>query len=361
MTPTFSVIMPIYNVERFVSDAIDSVLAQQDEDFELLIIDDCSPDGSRAICEAYDDPRIRVLTHPVNRGLAGARNTGIRAAQGRYLAFLDSDDIWEPAKLARHREHLDSRAEVGLSFSRSAFIDASGMALEYFQMPRLTDITPGHLFCRNPVGNGSAPVIRREILAAIAFDCEVKGGGILSCYFDESLRQSEDIECWTRIALKTGTTVEGIPDPLTRYRLNEGGLSAQLERQYQSWLAIVELTRAYAPEFIAEWYPRAQAYQLRYLSRQAIRLRDGHAAWDYCRRALKAWPGLWKAEFGRTTATAGAALMLRLMPSTLYLRCEAIAQGIIGKAQKKRIARDPRPAGQASVDRSQDSQEAEAP
>lgn len=360
MTPTFSVIMPIYNVERFVAAAIDSVLAQEDGDFELLVVDDCSPDGSRAICEAYDDPRVTLITHPVNRGLAGARNTGVRAAQGRYLAFLDSDDIWEPAKLARHREHLEARPEVGLSFSRSAFIDADGEPLDYYQMPSLTDITPGLLFCRNPVGNGSAPVIRREILEAIAFDCEVKGGGVLPCYFDESLRQSEDIECWTRIALKTGTTVEGIPEPLTRYRLNEGGLSAQLERQYQSWLAIVELTRAYAPDFIEQWYPRAQAYQLRYLSRQAIRLRDGDAAWAYCRRAVKAWPGIWKAEFGRTAATAGAALMLRVMPKSLYLRCEGLAQGVIGKAQKKKIDNAPRPQS-ARPNQQQDAHEVESP
>ena len=98
--PHVSVIMPVYNVERFVAVAVQSVLDQRFADFELLIIDDVSPDRSIAICEAFDDKRIRIVRHEKNRGLAGARNSGIRHARGDLLAFLDSDDCWHPDKLA---------------------------------------------------------------------------------------------------------------------------------------------------------------------------------------------------------------------------------------------------------------------
>ncbi|MCM2130916.1 glycosyltransferase family 2 protein [Larsenimonas rhizosphaerae] len=337
MTPLFSVIMPIYNVEAFVAEAIDSVLAQTLGDFELLIIDDLGNDGSRRICEQYDDSRIRIVTHPVNRGLAGARNTGIREARGRFMAFIDSDDIWMPEKLARHLAHFEHGPDVGLSFSRSAFIDAGGHPMNYYQMPQLTNITAGYLFCRNPVGNGSAPVLRREALEGIAYRADISGEKNAVCYFDERLRRSEDIECWVRVALQTTWRIEGINQPLTLYRLNAGGLSSSLDQQYASWQSIVEHTRHYAPEFIKEWYPRAQAYQLRYLARQAIRLRDGSFALRYITRATRSWPGIWLDEPGRTLATTGAALLLGTIPKRIYLFLEKIAQGVIGHFQRKRI------------------------
>ncbi|HZV11070.1 MAG TPA: glycosyltransferase family 2 protein, partial [Novosphingobium sp.] len=95
VVPTVSVIMPVYNVEPYVAEAITSVLAQTYADFELIIVDDGGQDRSVEICQGFEDPRIRIV-HQANRGLAGARNTGILAARGRYLAFLDSDDRWLP-------------------------------------------------------------------------------------------------------------------------------------------------------------------------------------------------------------------------------------------------------------------------
>jgi glycosyltransferase involved in cell wall biosynthesis len=79
--------MPVYNVERYVGEAVQSVLAQSFADFELLIVDDGGSDGSMAICRSFDDPRIRIVSQ-ANRGLAGARNTGILAARGEFIALL---------------------------------------------------------------------------------------------------------------------------------------------------------------------------------------------------------------------------------------------------------------------------------
>ena len=102
LRPTISVIVPFYDVEAYIADCLDSVLGQTYPDFEVLVVDDGSPDGSRAVAEAYvrRDPRLRLLTRP-NGGLGAARNTGVRAARGEFLTFVDSDDLLPPDALAR--------------------------------------------------------------------------------------------------------------------------------------------------------------------------------------------------------------------------------------------------------------------
>lgn len=330
-----SVIMPIYNVEHFVGEAIQSVLNQTFKDFELLIIDDCSPDSSIDICRSFKDSRIRLISHDKNRGLAGARNTGIRHATGELLAFIDSDDRWHPNKLQRHVEHLAQRPEVGLSFSRSEFMNEQGKLLGCYQMPKLKNITADYLFARNPVGNGSAPVLRRSTLDAIAFETwyqDIKETN----YFDSSLRQSEDIECWVRIMLQTDWKIEGIPEVLTHYRLNSNSLSASILKQLGSWERMVQKTQAYAPAFVDSYGRAARAYQLRYLSRQAIRLYDGHIATQLAIQALKCdWQILAK-EPSRSSLTIVASLLLKYTPN-FYQRIEKTAISFIGLIQTLRI------------------------
>lgn len=332
--PKVSVIVPVYGVEKFVADAVESILAQSFEDFELLIIDDCSPDRSIEICESYDDPRIRIIRHEFNRGLAGARNTGVRNAQGDYLGFLDSDDLWTADKLALHVAHLDANPDVGVSFSRSAFIDEDGVETGYYQMPRLKDIDPGYYLCRNPIGNGSAPVIRREVFTQIRYQDDLHGSPE-DFYFDERFRRSEDIECWIRIAVNTDWKIEGLPQALTLYRLNAGGLSASLLKQLESWEQMIEKIRGYAPDFLRRWEDLARAYQLRYLSRQAIRLKDGSMAVKLFNRAMRSSPRILLQEPTRTILTAGAAYALWLLPRGGYQGLENLANGVIGKFQAR--------------------------
>ncbi len=336
--PTFSVVMPVYNVADFIAEAIQSVLNQSFIDFELLIVDDCSPDNSIQICRQFNDPRIRIIKHTENRGLAGARNTGIRHALGEFIAFLDSDDRWHPDKLSLHHAHLIASPQVGLSFSRSAFIEANGVATNCYQMPRLTGITPDHLFCRNPVGNGSAPVVRMSALVQIGYQAIFNGQPEIR-YFDSTLRRSEDIECWLRIALTTDWQIEGIPQVLTDYRLNAEGLSASLFKQLESWESLVSKTRHYAPAFIAQHEQHARAFQFRYLARQAIRLGDGSAAVHFLHRALGSDWRLLTHEPARTFITCVAAYLLRRLPM-LYQKIEQQGYWLIGRWQKRRINLD---------------------
>ena len=164
--PKVSIVMPAYNVSRFVAGAISSVLDQTFTDFELLIVNDGSTDDTLAICRRFTDRRIRIVDQH-NRGLAGARNSGIRESRGEFLAFIDSDDLWRADKLERHVAHLDANKTVGVSYSVSQFMSEDGERLSLYQNPKLNGVTSDDVLCRNPVGNGSAPVIRRATLKDI--------------------------------------------------------------------------------------------------------------------------------------------------------------------------------------------------
>jgi glycosyltransferase involved in cell wall biosynthesis len=319
--PTVSVVIPLYQSQRTITETLTSVLAQTLTDFEVIVVDDGSSDRGPAIVREHADRRIRLVTQ-LNRGLAGARNTGIREAKGMHVAFVDADDCWQPTKLARHVELLRRDPTIGVSFSASRFIDDEGRPLGLIQRPQRRAFTPGHIFCRNPVGNGSAPVIRRTTLDAIAFfDPKLAR----TCWFDESFRQSEDIECWTRIAATTPWQFGYIDEALTDYRVNSTGLSANTEKQLESWHRFRAKVKTYAPSLERDYGNTAEAYQLRYLARRAIKGGDGGPALDMMVRALSLAPKLLIQEPGRTLVTLAAAVALKLLPNRLYSRFEAIA------------------------------------
>jgi glycosyltransferase involved in cell wall biosynthesis len=333
-----SVILPVYQVEKYIGAAVESVLAQTYKNFELLIVDDGSLDRSVEICQQFTDPRITIIRQE-NRGLAGSRNTGIRNARGEYLAFLDGDDLWLPDKLEKHLDHLENLPGVGVSFSRSAFLDEAGNCLGTYLMPKLKEITPPYLLRENPIGNGSAPVIRREVFKAIKFQDNIYGS-VEDFYFDEQFRQAEDIECWLRIAIQTDWLIEGIPEALTLYRVNSGGLSANLLKQLESLEKVIEKTRSYAPELIAQWEDPTKAYLLRYLARSAIRMQAGSMAVKLIHRALAAHWRIVPEEPRRTLMTLAAAYLLWLLPQSLYYQIETLTAKMIGAIQKSRILRD---------------------
>jgi glycosyltransferase involved in cell wall biosynthesis len=333
-----SVIVPTYKAEKYIAKTIKSVLAQTYSRFELIIVDDESPDRSIEICQKFQDPRIKIISQK-NRGLAGARNTGIRHAQGDYLAFLDADDLWLPEKLEKHVQHLESSPQVGISFSRSEFIDSEDRSIGTYQMPKLKNITASHLLCRNPIGNGSAPVIRREVFAEIKFQDNLYGT-VEDFYFDRAFRQSEDIECWIRTAIVTNWLIEGIPEALTLYRVNSEGLSADITKQLSSWEKVIEKTYSYAPELVSRIQKEARAYQLRYLARRAIRSKDGNRAVDLVNLALLTHWGIILSEPVRTLLTLGAAYLLKILPQSLYLRLENTGLKVTGFTQKIQIKRE---------------------
>jgi glycosyltransferase involved in cell wall biosynthesis len=324
--PTVSVIMPVYNVEAYIGHAIASVIEQRFTGWELLIIDDGGSDASMTIARQFADPRIRIITQ-ANRGLAGARNTGIAAARGRIIALLDSDDAWHPTKLLFHVIHLRANPRVDVSYAGSRMIDAAGNVLGVAMRPRLADITPAQILLRNPVGNGSAAVIRRSALDRAAFVHPTDAGR--TCWFDESFRQSEDIELWLRLAAGHGCRFEGIAGALTDYRIIGGGLSANIARQFESWQRAIAKAESYAPELIARHRALATAYQLRYLARRAVQLGDGPFALSLVRQALAQAPRIALAEPVKTGVTFAAALAARYLSPRAFA---GLAARVLGTA-----------------------------
>lgn len=309
-----SVIMPVYNVEKYVAESIQSVLDQSYKNFELIIVDDGGQDQSLEICRSFNDNRITIISQE-NRGLAGARNTGIAASTGEYIALLDSDDLWHKDKLSLHKIHFDSNARIGVSYSGSRFIDENSQALKQAQTPKLHKITADHIFKRNPIGNGSAPMFRRAVLNQIAFRHPNDARRI--CYFDESFRQSEDIELWTRIALTSPYKIEGIEGLLTRYRIISAGLSANIVAQYQSWNRMYDKINQKFPEFINSHGHEARAFQLRYLARRAVQLGDGAFAVILIKESLQISMLPMTKEPLKTISTIAAAYIARYVPSSI--------------------------------------------
>ncbi|PSB30595.1 glycosyltransferase family 2 protein [Stenomitos frigidus] len=318
-----SVIIPVYNVEKYISNTIQSVLDQTYQNFEVLIVDDVSSDKTVEICQNFNDPRIQVFCHKENRGPSGTSNTGIRHSKGEYIALLDGDDIWLPEKLEMHVQHLKECGGLGVSFSPSDFIDDTGQSLGSRQKPKLKNILVSDLLLSNPLGNGSAAVYRREVFEAIKFQDNIHGFEE-DCYFDEHFRMIQDLECLLRIVIQTTWKVEGIPKVLTRYRVNPHGVSSNLLKNIEAWDQVIEKIRTYDSQLVSHWENRSRAHLLRYLARRAVRLHQGALAVDLIHRALFThWCILFEG-FRFTTLTWIAAYLVWLIPKSIYCYLESI-------------------------------------
>ncbi len=285
-----SIVVPAFNVSATLAETLTALRAQTYENYEIIVVDDGSSDDTIRIAKSFGgDPRLRIIQQP-NRGLAGARNSGIAAAKGDYIGFCDADDLWEPTKLAAHVAHLNECIDVGVSYAGSRLMHDDGRPMSQAQRPLLHGVSAAHILKRNPIGNGSATVIRRAVFDDIAY--RPKHETERDWYFDETFRQSEDIECWLRMALTTDWTFEGVEGLLTRYRINRGGLSAGTDKQLAAWERMIEKLTPLTPEFFAENANLARAYQHRYLCRRAIS--------DFDISKAKYWADAWLKTSKRT-------------------------------------------------------------
>ena len=139
--PLISVVMPVYNAERFLPQAVESVLGQTYRNIEVILVDDGSQDSSRQIMKNYadKDQRIRLIYNDNNQGVAQTRNAGIQAAGGKYIAFLDSDDVWECDKLER-QQALMQRENADIVYCSLDFIDEENGGVKHpFIVPQVTN------------------------------------------------------------------------------------------------------------------------------------------------------------------------------------------------------------------------------
>jgi glycosyltransferase involved in cell wall biosynthesis len=208
VSPAVSVITPVWNAAATLAETVASVRAQTVADWELILVDDGSSDGSPALIAdlARQDVRIRPVVLPGNRGTAAARNAGIRASRGRFLAFIDADDLWYPAKLAIQLDYM-AHTGVPLVFSAYRRVDAAGRQLGLVRVP--AQVTHGELLHGNVIGCSTA-----------IYDTAHFGKVEMPL-----LRRRQDFGLWLAL-LARGVAAHGLPEVLVDYRVHPGSLSA---------------------------------------------------------------------------------------------------------------------------------------
>lgn len=212
-TPQVSVVMAVFNGEKYLREAISSVLSQTFRNFELVIVDDGSTDRSAEIVRSYRDPRIRLLENGRNLGLSRSLNLGIAHARGRYIARLDADDIAEPERLEEQVRFLQRNPDVVVVGCQYRFIDERGHTLGRRWVP-CTDLEIRWMleFC-TPFAH-SAVMMRRRAL-------EEEPGP-----YDESLTYAMDYDLWTRLAGRG--RLANLEDVLLRWRMSPGSMTSRM-------------------------------------------------------------------------------------------------------------------------------------
>ena len=198
-----SIIMPAFNAVKTIDKAIGSVLCQTYPYWELIVVDDCSKDGTLQKLTEYaqQDSRVRVLVNEQNSGASYTRHRAVEVAQGEWLAFLDSDDAWKSDKLEK-QVALQKQTKGKLIFTGSAFMDAEGDPIEWY-LHAPAQIGYRKLLKQNLVSNSSVLVHKATYLQH-----EVIGNNM-----------HEDFACWLRL-LRGGEVAYGIDEPLLIYRLS---------------------------------------------------------------------------------------------------------------------------------------------
>lgn len=221
MKPTVSIIVPVYNVENYIRETVASVEAQTFGDWELLLVEDGSGDGSRQVAEALlrekADRRLHLILQE-NAGAAAARNRGLREAQGRYITFLDADDLWSPDKLEKQLALMEKK-KAAFSFTGYEFADENGIGTG-----RIVRV-PETIQYRQALRNTTI------FTSTVMFDTE----RIPKERLEMPGVKSEDTALWFRV-LREGVTAYGLDENLVRYRRVAGSLSAnKLEAIRRIW------------------------------------------------------------------------------------------------------------------------------
>jgi glycosyltransferase involved in cell wall biosynthesis len=301
-----SAVIPAYNREREVVEAIGSVRAQTRPPAEILVVDDGSTDGTAAAAEAAG---ARVLRQE-NRGVSAARNAGVEAANQPWIAFLDSDDLWEPDRLERQWEALALAPDVGLVFSDHAVFDETGVTVPSALATRRPyrrvakhELAPGVFRCEGASlgramfgGNLVKPstvLVRRDLLEDVGL-------------FDSTFGHAEDRELGLRLLARTDALV--VERPLVRYRVHAGAASADPLEMTLGAITVgdrVLANPARYPAGAADHFRRDRPRRLREAGLLLMERDRFSEARQVLRRSLRAKPSL------RTVAALAAAFLGR--------------------------------------------------
>ncbi len=259
--PLVTVIIPSFNRASIVGRAIRSVLGQTYPNWELLVVDDASTDGTEREVRSYSDKRITYIRHHQNRRVSAARNTGIRSAHGEYVSFLDDDDEWLPEKLAEEVEVLrNSDPEVGLVYTGKTVYDEHGQVLQV-RIPTLSGWVYDAMLDRHFIGSPSRVTVKKQVLDRVAG-------------FDETFVNCQDYDLWLRVAKVTKIAV--VPCCLVKRYLLSDQMSGSLRNICEGWEHILMKFRTdMKPRTLAKHISRVAILLLNYDPRRARAL-----AWE---------------------------------------------------------------------------------
>lgn len=216
-----SVITPVYNVEKYLKQSIESVLAQTYPHIEMILVDDCSKDNSAEIVRKYQQnyPRIKYYLLPHNMGAGYARNKALEIARGRYVAFLDADDVWQPEKIERQIKLMKEKKSP-FSYTAIEMVDEDDILIK--EKRKITKSIDYNILLVNTMIATSTVLIDRMVLGD--FRMHLRRGG-------------QDYATWLKL-LRGGVVAVGVDDALVKYRVTNNSLSS---KKYKSVVQIWEI------------------------------------------------------------------------------------------------------------------------
>lgn len=260
--PLVSVLMPVRNARPYLAEAVRAVLGQTEQDFELLVCDDASEDGSMEVVEAFRDPRIRMLRGPETPGVVGAVNTCIDAARGEFLANMDADDRMHPRRLEKQIRTLRAHREIGVCGTWMTSFGPDGAVL-YTPPERHEEIVCDLLFHPSPI-NGTA-----MFRASLRDETDL--------HWRRDYPRAEDYDWLLR--LSRVTRFANVPEPLYEYRIHPAQIRAVHAREQHE--STMRLQRALVEELLPDVRPDEFALHIAltrwFIPREWTALRDIHA------------------------------------------------------------------------------------
>ena len=205
-----SIVVPVYNSEKFITETIDTVKQQTYTNWELLLVNDCSTDNSEKIIQKYkEDERIKLINLKENSGAAIARNEGIKQSKGKYVAFLDADDFWLPNKLEKQIKFMQDN-QFSFTYTGYEFTDEDGN-----KTGKIVNV-PESITYKQALKNTTI------FTSTVIFDVEKLGKELISM---PNVRRGQDTATWWKV-LKTGVIAEGLNENLSLYRRSSNTLSS---------------------------------------------------------------------------------------------------------------------------------------
>jgi len=282
--PKVSVIIPTFNCAQYLPQAIDSVLNQSYQDFEIILVNDGSTDDTQVVVDSYSKKAFNTIHYIAqeNKGLACARNVGIRNAHGNYLALLDADDVWLPKRLELGVAMLDAHPEIALVHANVVWMTEEGAVQSEAKRYRNTfsDQIVKSLFLRNVHISCPTVLMRRECIDKVGM-------------FDENLARlgCEDRDLWVRIA--GHYKIKYIPEVLAYYRLRKSGMSKDSVKMLQARQYVIEKNASQNPALM-KYKAAALAIMYRDFADSLLRKKDIVAARKHYWLSLRKYPlGFW--------------------------------------------------------------------